>query len=414
MTAAGRLAAAAAGYLAAELAVHALVRALRPDFPWLVSRRDLAPEIPAALVERHAARSFDPELGWCRRAGEHGTETTDRGTTSWAVDERGRRRDPRLDGGAAVACFGDSYTFCRLVDDDETWPHLLSRALGVGVANYGVGNYGLDQALLRLERELPTLEADVVVMGVVPETVARVHSYWKHYFEYGNVLAFKPRFTLGPDGLVPHPSAVDDPGGYATYRERLPEITRLDPFHATKFRRDLLDFPYLPRLLRRARRHLPVLAHLLTGIGRGPERRERAVRAAFGVVLRDNARWTARLCADPDARRLLRALVERFAARCRAAGKHPVLLVVPQPVDLERPDGGTAHEEVFAGLRSTLPVVDVTERFRRDPRWRELFTLGRLGPHCGPRGNAVVADALRPVVAPLLSGSTATTTSTRG
>jgi hypothetical protein len=49
------------------------------------------------------------------------------------------------------------------------------------VGNYRVGNYGLDQSLLRLERELPQLEAEVVVMGVVPETVVRVQSYWKHF-----------------------------------------------------------------------------------------------------------------------------------------------------------------------------------------------------------------------------------------
>jgi hypothetical protein len=398
-----RLFVAAAAYLVAELGVRALVRRLRPTFPWLVSPRDIAPEIPAPLVDRHVAKSFDPVLGWCRRPGERGTEATDGGATHYAVDEHGRRHNPGFNGEPArVACFGDSFTFCRLVNDDQTWPHQLSRLLGVNVANYGVGNYGLDQALLRLERELPTLEARVVIMSMVPETIARVHSYWKHYFEYGNVLAFKPRFTVDTDGLTLHPSAVQTPGDYTTYRTRLPEIIRLDHFYAAKFRRDMLCFPYLPRLLRRVRRHLPLLAHLLSGVGRGPEHRERAVRAAFNVVLRDNARWTARLYADPQARRLLGALVERFATVCRAAGKQPVLLVIPQLVDLERRDGGTAHADLVAEIRATLPVVDVTECFRRDQRRQALFSHGRLGPHCSPRGNAVVADALRPVVTSLL------------
>lgn len=395
---------AAVAWAVAELGAGALVRRLRSDFPWLITPSDAAPEIPVPLVERHVAKSFDPGLGWCRRPGERGTDVTDAGVRRYAVDDRGRRRNPGFHGPAPVACFGDSYVFCRLVDDDETWPHLLSRSLGVNVANYGVGNYGLDQALLRLERELPTLEAQVVVMGAVPETIARVHSCWKHYFEYGNVLAFKPRFTLEPDGsLTLHESPVRTAADYATYRERLPEIIELDRFHDEKFRRDLLFFPYLPKLLRRARRHLPVLAHLTTGLGRGDEQRRRAARAAFEVVLRDNARWTARLYADPAACGLLRALVERFAAVCRAAGKEPMLLVVPQPVDLERRDRGTAHRQLFDGLRDTLPVVDLTERFRRDPRPLDLFAHGRLGPHCGPRGNALVAEALAPVVTSLLA-----------
>ncbi|WDZ84797.1 SGNH/GDSL hydrolase family protein [Micromonospora cathayae] len=398
-----RLLAVPAGYLAVEAGVAALVHRLRPDFPWLVTARDTAPAIAPALVDRHVARSFDPELGWCRRPGERGTEPTDRGTTGYRLDGRARRHDPRLaDGPAPVAAFGDSFTFCRLVDDDQTWPHQLGRLLDVGVANYGVGNYGLDQALLRLERELPTLESQVVIMGVVPETIARVHSYWKHFFEYGNVLAFKPRFTLDPGGLTLHPSPIRAPGDYATYHARLPEITALDPFHAAKFRRDVLGFPYLPKLVRRGQRHLPVLGHLLTGLGRGPQRRERARRAAFGVVLRDNARWTRRLYADPAARRLLAALVERFATVCRTAGKHPVLVVVPQLADLDRADGGTAHQRTFAELGTVLPVVDLTTRFRREPDRTALYTHGRLGPHCGPHGNALVADALGPVVRDLL------------
>ncbi|WP_434445382.1 SGNH/GDSL hydrolase family protein [Lentzea sp. E54] len=373
--------------VAVELGLAVLIRRLRHGFPWLLSPADVAPEIPAALVERH--RSFDADLGWCRRPGERGTELTDRGETRYEVDGLGRRHNPGFAGlPAAVACFGDSYVFCRLVNDDETWPHQLSRLLGTNAANYGVGNYGLDQALLRLERELPGLEADVVVMGVVPETIARVHSYWKHYFEYGNVLAFKPRFTLESGTLVAHPPAVTSPDDYQTYREQLPHIIALDPFYHAKFRRDLLAFPYLPRLLLRARRHFPVLAHLVRG----------RPRDAFDEVLRDNARWTARLYADHGACELLGALVERFAAVCRAAGKHPVLLIVPQPADLDR-DGGTAHRHMTTRLATRLPVVDVTDRFRREP---DLFVHGKLGPHCGPRGNAVIASELRPVVEPLL------------
>jgi hypothetical protein len=379
---------------ATEAALAVLVRHCRRDFPWLVTPRDAVPDIPADLVERHLERSFDAELGWCRRPHERGSEETDAGTTTYRTDERGRRHNPGFeDQPARVACFGDSFVFCRLVDDDQTWPHLLALRMGLNVANYGVGNYGLDQALLRLERELPTLESSVVVMGVVPETIARVHSYWKHYFEYGNVLAFKPRFTLGPDGLRLHPSAIRSAADYRTYADELPAIRRLDPFYESKFRRDTLFFPYTATIARRARRHVPLLAHVL----RGDRRR------AFDVVLRDNARWTARLYADREATDLLVALAERFAAVCRSAGKHPVLLVIPQPADLRRRDRGGAHEAVVRRLRTTLPVVDVTGRFRADPDRHGLFTYGRLGPHCSPRGNAVVAEELHPVVAPLLT-----------
>ncbi|WP_285631377.1 SGNH/GDSL hydrolase family protein [Actinoallomurus iriomotensis] len=387
-----------------EAAAFVLVRRLRSGFPWLIGPRDETPHIAADLAKRHGEKSFDPDLGWCRRPGETGTERTTSGEVSFAVDARGRRRDPGfadLDAPAGVACFGDSFTFCRLVGDDETWPHHLSRRLGVNVANYGVGNYGLDQGLLRLERELDSLEADVVIMGVVPETIARIQSYWKHYFEYGNTLAFKPRFTLGRSGLEHHPSAVRDPSEYAGYQDQLDRIQRLDGFYRSKFRRDILRFPYLPRLARRWRRHLPLLAHLAAG--RLTRDRDGAFQRAFNVVLRDNARWTARLYREPAAVRLLTALVERFAATCRDAGKQPLLLVMPQVVDLERADRGRVYGDVFAGMRRLLPVVDVTSRFTEAADPESLFSYGRLGPHPSDRGNALIADTLTPEVASMLA-----------
>lgn len=400
MTARATAVRAAVAVVAAELGTATLIRWLRRAFPWLIGPSDTAPDIAPDLVRAHAARSFDAELGWCRRPGESGTEQTTRGETSYTIDRRGRRHNPGFDGHhAPVACFGDSFTFCRLVDDDQTWPHHLSGELGVNAANYGVGNYGLDQALLRLQRELPGLDADVVVMGVVPETIARVHSVWKHYFEYGNVLAFKPRFSLSPAGLVLHPSPIQDPTDYADYRRHLSGIHALDPFYRAKFRPDLLSFPHLPKLLRRARRHGPLLGHLALGALTGDHARARS--AAFRAVLRHNAAWTARLYADADARALLRAVVARFAAICRDGGAQPVLLVIPQLADLER-DGGTVSEGFFAALGDVLPVVDMTPRFRAAHDRDGLYSHGKLGPHVSDRGNRLVADAVAAAVAPLL------------
>ncbi len=65
-----------------------------------------------------------------------------------------------------------------------------------------MGNYGLDQSLLRLKREVPKNPTKFVIMGVVPETICRILSMWKHYYEYGNTFAFKPKFTIENDQLI--------------------------------------------------------------------------------------------------------------------------------------------------------------------------------------------------------------------
>jgi hypothetical protein len=393
----------AAGFLVllavAELTAWALVRWHRPAFPWLVTRADIAPPLTTELVQAHARKSFDSELGWCRRPGEVGVERVTHGSARYSVDDAGRRTNPAYgEAPAAVACFGDSFVFCRLVNDDQTWPHHLSVLMGANVANYGVGNYGLDQALLRLERELPTLEAGVVLMGVVPETIARVQSVWKHYFEYGNTLAFKPRFVCTAAGLQLRRSPIIEPSDYSSYTRALVDIQQADPFYQRKFRRDLLIFPYLFRLARRAQRQLPILMHLTWGrLRRNPGE---GFRRAFGTVVRENARLTRTLYQEPESVELLTALVERFTNACCAAGKKCALIVLPQPHDLE-PD--SPHTSFFAGLGRMLPVVDLTADFRADPEPLTLYAYGKLGPHPSDRGNRLIAETIAaklPMLAP--------------
>ena len=64
------------------------------------------------------------------------------------------------------------------------------------VLNFGVGNYGMDQAYLRLKREYDKNRTEIVILAVVPETIVRVLNVYKHYYEYGNTFGFKPRFIL--------------------------------------------------------------------------------------------------------------------------------------------------------------------------------------------------------------------------
>ncbi len=277
--------------------------------------------------------------------------------------------------------------------DDQTFPHQLSALLDTNVLNFGVGNYGLDQALLRLERELPGLGGRFVVMAVVPETMARIHSCWKHYFEYGNTLAFKPRFVLDGERLVLIPSAIRRAEDLASYERELERVRALDPFYRGKFRRDVFGAPHLWHLVRRLPRHGPILLHLLRGRLTGD--REAARRRAFAVIMKENTRAAADLYARAECRALLRALVARFAATCRRAGRIPLLVVLPQPVDLEWIERrGDYYGAFWASLGEGCPILDLTRRFLEHPRRADLYVGGALGPHVSAEGNRMIAESL--------------------
>ena len=97
-----------------------------------------------------------------------------------------------------ISSYGDSLCFCRYVNDDKTWQHSLSKKIKKNVRNFGVGNHGLDQAFLKFKRnyEKKIDRPKKVIFLFGPETIRRNVSLWKHYYEFGNYLNFKPAFLF--------------------------------------------------------------------------------------------------------------------------------------------------------------------------------------------------------------------------
>ena len=99
-----------------------------------------------------------------------------------------------------IAFFGDSYAFCSCSQDNQTIQHFLELKTKSKILNYGVGNYGLDQVFLKIKKKnIKNVKHIIIVF--VPETISRIHSYWKHFLEFGNILAFKPKYEIENDKL---------------------------------------------------------------------------------------------------------------------------------------------------------------------------------------------------------------------
>ena len=64
------------------------------------------------------------------------------------------------------------------------------------ISNYGVNNYGLDQALLLLQRNYQKDPSKIVVLALSSTTMANCCSVYGHYLDPGNLFAVKPRFQL--------------------------------------------------------------------------------------------------------------------------------------------------------------------------------------------------------------------------
>ena len=383
--------------LGVEIGLFLIVNLQRRSFPWLITKRDDSPPFDAQALKKFIEYSFDPHLGWVRKPNSRGTEHGLNGPITFHIDSSGSRANICEQWPQVVAAFGDSYAFCRQVEDEETWEAHLSQQEGIGVLNFGVGNYGVDQALLRYECTFLPETVQVVVMAFVPETICRIQSCWKHYLEFGNTFAFKPRFKLDSEGrLIFLENNIRRAEDFAGLRESLPRIRDADGFYVKKFRSYQFRFPYTLSMMRHPLNH----SMLISAVG------VRAVLRAVGVpcqviedlpftlVMKRNLREAFRQYHDIHATALLDAILLRFREEAKRRGHIPLIVVIPQLLDLSlNRNAVPPYQGYFNELARQLPVLDLTETFI-NAGFRKLYINDQYGGHLSVDGNRLVANEI--------------------
>lgn len=325
---------------------------LDPD-RWTVSLQSIRDQNP----------QFDPELGWIPK-----------GST-----RIGYRRHAPLEG-AAIAAFGDSFTFGDEVGDSETWEARLAKRLGSDVLNYGVGGYGIDQALLRYEAYLPSAPRRHVILAFISENINRnVNVYRKFYYPKTAATFTKPRFVMSASRLTLKPNPVQA----LQDRDRLADggfIRKLgsDDYWFNHRHLPTLRFPYTRLLFDRL-----FWRQLLPGGRVNPSDLDAAP---------DFTLWT-----DAAARDLTIAIFERFVTDAIRHGDVPVILHLPVEGEIRaRQSRGElpAAVEILAPVctarhwQCLFPVLEAGKLF---PDASDLFSRGG---HYNASGNDRIAAYL--------------------
>jgi hypothetical protein len=382
------------GLVGLELLLIAIVSLCRKSFPWLITLKDEVPLFEPQALKKFIDNSFDSNLGWTRKPNSTGIENGQKGPITFHVDASGSRSIQTTATEPVLAAFGDSYAFCRQVEDEETWEAQLAVLEGVGVLNYGVGNYGVDQALLRYEStDLPD-SVKVVVINFVPETICRIQSYWKHYMEFGNTFAFKPRFGLNVNGnLTLINSAVGCFEDFFKLETKLNNIRKIDGFYYKKFRRYQFRFPYMLSLFRSPIDQVKLIISisfrgLMRSIGKSNNRIDNM---PFTIVMKRNLRGAYREYKSIQACKLLTAILLRFKEQALQRGHCPLVVVTPQLLDLRLiKDDVVPYGEYYSDLRKHMNVMDLTKDFY-SVDYENLYVNDQYGGHLSASGNRLVA-----------------------
>jgi hypothetical protein len=344
--------------------------------PQLFDRRDavLARLTPEGF-ERFRVSRASRTLGW-----ENPAAATRQIPNCGHVDitytydaDRLRVHGPTTLGDAVVLAAGDSFTHGDEVDDQHTFPAVLERSLGVPVANLGVGGYGPDQALLRLESLIDRApRARVMVLAIMNEDAERMLNSYRPALtgRYSELFTLKPYLRDGE--FIPIPGG-DPFRSFETMRAAV-----IDAFDHDFWARPRAGFPYSVAFVRAvlapANRY-PVLNQLaMTTLGW--ERNHLIYRF-------------------PPVRRDLQAVFARFARLAQAHNLGAVVAFIPQ--DYADRDTGD------------LGIAAATEEQRRAIRFINVggdFDWSNFnGPTCHPNANGyrMIADDIARAVRPLLA-----------
>jgi hypothetical protein len=371
---------------------------VREKFQWLIINKDEKPDFNKEGLKKFFEHGYDSELGWIRKPNTTHTEMGENGETFWTTNQKGARTNPSFEGKKAkISCFGDSFTFCRQVNDDETWEYFLSSLTNSNIENFGVGNYGIDQAILRLKREFKKDETENVILAVVPDTISRIVSVWKHYYEYGNTFGFKPRFVLNNSNLKLIDNPINDISKFEDYQKFLPFIRKYDFFYKNKFKREILKFPFSISILKNIKRNFGIIYWILKLrklINIPKEISWKPMKIIMGI----NLKWRIKLYKDEKTVFLLEKIIEEYVNLSKRNNFNGYFVFLPQKDDILFIKKNFHFYEEFTNKiikNYNLKVLDVTNELLKEDNLDELYSdNNEYGGHFSKKGNEKIAQIL--------------------
>jgi len=307
---------------------------------------------------------YHPTLGWLRPPLEERENVNAAGDTWFAsTDSLGARKDPHQYERLIAATYGDSFTFGHEINNDETWQSTAASQLGGAILNFGVGAYGILQAVMRAEDHLRAgLVAPATVLGIYENNLDRTVMAFRpfKYPEARLSLTFMPTLRLRGDRLVEFRNPWQDP---TLTRDELRQLAI-----------SVADYDYWAEY--KARISFPFTLALLHSSYR-----------AWKGARRSNDLWNTH-----EGTAIANALVERFVTTVRGQGSLPVILFFPLPKTLrgESPPGYAAVRDSLRRRYADVVILDVNER-EFD---RRLFNTLPFEGHASATGNRVIAAML--------------------
>lgn len=307
------------------------------------------PKIDPHALAAYAERRH-PELGWP--------------TTEWLAqnaDNRGARLSPANavfgDAAPCVSVYGDSFAFSDEATPERAWANVLATDIECRVDNYGVGGYGVDQALLRFESHLEEGRplGDLVILTLYPDNLNRNVNQWRYLLTGGSVFSFKPAFFVNDAGevaLSPLPPADEayigkltkNPGAYLAGETYFPNASGFNRPH-------WFSFPFSRTVAAIFLDQLSTFRFVDTG--------------GYSNFQNRPSYFDSRDGPSAYKKKIASYIIDRFSNRCRENELRCAMLLIPSP-ELVFQRGKNCDHDLSAWLPATGPeliYLDATKVF---------------------------------------------------
>ena len=368
----------------------------KKKFKWLINYEDEYPNFANEKIKIFMEKSFDKELGWIRKPNSSGKEESYYNTSYFNIDKNGSRFNPnnKVRYKKNIVTFGDSFTFCRQVNNNKTWQAYLAKNKKLNVLNYGVGNYGADQALILSKRKIKNKKFNISILGIVPETILRINSCWKHYYEYGNIFGFKPRFIIKKNKLHLIENQIISDDKFKNYKKYLNKIKKNDYFYKNVFCKEIIRKPYIISYIK-SLRNFQLLFYIFF-------KKDTATLQKF--VLRKNHSISIKFYEEKKFTNLLYKIICEFFTYSKQNATIPYLLILPQIYDVEYfvKNKKCYYSNLVSKFKDKNAIIDLTPIFASKKNYRKYYINDKHGGHLSATGNKLVAEEIQKKLKTLL------------
>ena len=375
-------------YITIELVFLCLINFLRSEIPWIIIEKDEYPTFSKKKINNFFKKTFDEQLGWNWKAYTLHQEKIFSKIYKISFGKLGERKGVNIFKKKKYnfASFGDSFVFCRYVNNNETWQEQLSKTISSKGLNLGVGNYGLDQIYLKYVNTKIPKNIKTIFIGFVPETLSRCLCTWKHYHEFNNIYAFKPKFINYKNDLKLVENPVKNKESFDKIKKIIKKTRKNEFFYKEKFLKHKFNYPYFFLSLKNPQYNFKLIFYSILNILNFNKNK------IYEFIIRENCINNDEYFNHKKKSEIIKKLLVKIKNKSKERGQKVVFLIFPQKHDLTLKKKN--YYKFFLNQKKMFDIIDFTEIFEKQ-NTSKIYLPDQYGGHLTAYGNKVVAETIK-------------------